>query len=62
LADGGPIPDTNIATNLGPQIDPKDIDYLEVRRGSYDYMLQHTTFDFDNPRQIYVEFRYRFHY
>jgi hypothetical protein len=34
--DGVPIPNTNIATNLGPQIDPKDIDYLEVLRGSYD--------------------------
>src|SRR6202046_4051278 len=36
LIDGVPIPNTNIASNLGPQIDPKDIDYLEVERGSYD--------------------------
>jgi TonB dependent receptor/Carboxypeptidase regulatory-like domain/TonB-dependent Receptor Plug Domain len=36
LIDGVSIPNTNIATNLGPQIDPKDIDYLEVQRGSYD--------------------------
>jgi hypothetical protein len=36
LIDGVPIPNTNIATNLGPQIDPKDIQYLEVQRGSYD--------------------------
>jgi hypothetical protein len=36
LIDGVPIPNTNIAANLGPQIDPKDIDYLEVQRGSYD--------------------------
>jgi len=36
LIDGVTIPNTNIATNLGPQIDPKDIDYLEVQRGSYD--------------------------
>jgi TonB dependent receptor/Carboxypeptidase regulatory-like domain/TonB-dependent Receptor Plug Domain len=35
LIDGVPIPNTNIATNLGPQIDPKDIDYLEALRGSY---------------------------
>ena len=35
LIDGVPIPNTNIASNLGPQIDPKDIDYLEVLRGSY---------------------------
>jgi hypothetical protein len=36
LIDGVPIPNTNIASNLAPQIDPKDIDYLEVQRGSYD--------------------------
>src|SRR6202789_3988220 len=36
LIDGVPIPNTNIATNLGPQISPKDIDYLEVYSGSYD--------------------------
>jgi len=36
LIDGIPIPNTNIAANLGPTIDPKDIDYLEVQRGSYD--------------------------
>jgi outer membrane cobalamin receptor len=36
MIDGVPIPNTNIASNLGPQIDPKDIDYLEVQRGSYD--------------------------
>jgi hypothetical protein len=36
LIDGVSIPNTNIAANLGPQIDPKDIDYLEVLQGSYD--------------------------
>jgi len=35
LLDGVPVPNTNIASNLGPQFDPKDIDYLEVDRGSY---------------------------
>jgi outer membrane receptor protein involved in Fe transport len=35
LIDGVSIPNTNIASNLGPQIDPKDIDTLEVQRGSY---------------------------
>lgn len=35
LIDGIPVPNTNIASNLGPQIDPKDIDYMEVNRGSY---------------------------
>ncbi len=33
--DGIPIPNTNIASNVGPQVDPKDIDYLEVQRGGY---------------------------
>jgi hypothetical protein len=35
LIDGVEVPNTNIASNLGPQFDPKDIDYLEVQRGSY---------------------------
>jgi outer membrane cobalamin receptor len=35
LIDGVQIPNTNIGSNLGAQIDPKDIDYLEVQRGSY---------------------------
>src|SRR5215468_142640 len=33
--DGVPVPNTNIASNVGPQFDPKDIDYLEVQRGGY---------------------------
>ncbi len=35
LLDGIPVPNTNIASNVGPQFDPKDIDYLEVQRGGY---------------------------
>ena len=35
LVDGVPVPNTNIASNIGPQFDPKDVDYLEVSRGSY---------------------------
>jgi outer membrane cobalamin receptor len=35
LIDGVSIPNTNIASNLGPQIDPRDIDTLESQRGSY---------------------------
>src|SRR5215469_12697437 len=35
LLDGVPVPNTNIASNVGPQYDPKDIDYLEVQRGGY---------------------------
>jgi outer membrane receptor for ferrienterochelin and colicin len=36
MVDGVPVPNTNIASNVGPQFDPKDIDYMEVQRGSYD--------------------------
>jgi hypothetical protein len=36
LIDGVAIPNTKIASNVGPQIDPKDIDSLETQRGSYD--------------------------
>ncbi len=36
LVDGVPVPNTNIASNVGPQFDPKDVDYLEVQRGSYE--------------------------
>lgn len=35
LVDGVPVPNTTVATNIGPQFDPKDIDYLEVSRGGY---------------------------
>jgi outer membrane receptor for ferrienterochelin and colicin len=35
LIDGIPVPNTNIASNVGPQFDPKDIDSLEVQRGDY---------------------------
>ena len=33
--DGVPVPNTNISSNVGPQFDPKDIDFLEVQRGGY---------------------------
>jgi hypothetical protein len=35
LIDGIAIPNTKIASNVGPQIDPGDIDSLETQRGSY---------------------------
>jgi hypothetical protein len=35
LVDGVPVANTNIGDTVGPQFDPKDIDYLEVQRGSY---------------------------
>ena len=36
LVDGVPVPNTSIASSVGPQVDPKDMDYLEALRGSYD--------------------------
>jgi hypothetical protein len=44
LVDGVPVPNTNIASNVGPQFDPKDIDYLEVSRGSYGAELGDRTY------------------
>jgi hypothetical protein len=46
--DGVPVPNTNIASNLGPQIDPKDIDYMEVNRGSYGAELGDRTYGIFN--------------
>jgi hypothetical protein len=67
LIDGVPIPNTNIASNLGPQIDPKDIDYLEVQRGSYDAeygdrtygifnIVPRTGFERDNEAELVTSF------
>lgn len=33
LVDGVPVPNTNIASNVGPQFDPRDIETLEESRG-----------------------------
>jgi outer membrane cobalamin receptor len=35
LIDGIPVPNTNIASNVGPQFDPKDMDVVEIQRGGY---------------------------
>jgi outer membrane receptor protein involved in Fe transport len=35
LLDGVPVPNTNIASNVGPQFDPKDIASIEVQRGGF---------------------------
>ena len=44
LVDGVPVPNTNIASNVGPQFDPKDFDYLESDRGSYGAELGDRTY------------------
>jgi hypothetical protein len=67
LIDGVPVPNTNIAANLGPQIDPKDIDYLEIQRGSYDAeygdrtygifnIVPRSGFERDNEAELVVSF------
>ena len=33
MLDGVPVPNTSIASNVGPQFDPKDVDSIEVQRG-----------------------------
>jgi hypothetical protein len=35
LLDGIPVINTAIAQNVGPQFDPKDLEFVEVNRGSY---------------------------
>jgi hypothetical protein len=48
LIDGIEIPNTNIASNIAPQIDPKDIDTMEVERGSYPASLGDRTYGMFN--------------
>lgn len=65
LIDGVPIPNTNIASNVGPQFDPKDMDFLEVDRGSYDAgagdrtygvfnVLPRTGFERNNDAELFL--------
>ncbi len=44
MVDGVPVPNTNIASNVGPQFDPKDVDYIEVQRGGYSAEYGNRTF------------------
>ena len=48
MIDGVPIPNTNIASNVGPQIDPRDIDTVEIDRGSYSADLGDRTYGMFN--------------
>jgi outer membrane receptor for ferrienterochelin and colicin len=65
--DGVPIPNTNIASNVGPQVDPKDIDYLEAQRGGYSSaygdrtygvfnVIPRTGFERDNEGELFTTF------
>jgi hypothetical protein len=58
---------TNIASNVGPQIDPKDIDYIEAQRGGYSAaygdrsygvfdVVPRTGFERDKERELYTSF------
>ncbi len=48
LIDGVAIPNTKIASNVGPQIDPQVIDSMETQRGSYDAGLGDRTYGMFN--------------
>ncbi len=67
LVDGVPVPNTNIASNVGPQFDPKDVDYLEVQRGGNDAeygdrtygvfnVVPRTGFERDNQGELIASF------
>jgi outer membrane receptor protein involved in Fe transport len=67
LVDGVPVPNTSIASNVGPQFDPKDVDYLEVQRGGYtaDYgdrtfgvfnVVPRTGFERNNDAEILMSY------
>src|SRR5258708_1268496 len=48
--DGVTVPNTNIASNVGPQFSPKDMDYLEVQRGGYSAEFGDRTYGVFNVR------------
>ncbi len=48
LIDGVPIPDTNIATSLAPRVNPRDIDDMEILRGSYNAQYGDRTYGMFN--------------
>jgi Carboxypeptidase regulatory-like domain/TonB-dependent Receptor Plug Domain len=59
MIDGVPLPNTNIAANVGPQIDPRDIDTVEIDRGSYSADLGDRTYGMFNviPRTGFEMYR-----
>jgi hypothetical protein len=59
LIDGVQIPNTNIASNLGPQIDPNDIAWMDVSRGSYAASMGDRTYGIFNvePRSGFSSHR-----
>ncbi|MBZ5674758.1 MAG: TonB-dependent receptor [Acidobacteriia bacterium] len=67
LVDGVPIPNTNISTNVGRQMDPKDMQSVEVSRGGYSArygdrtygmvnIVTRSGFEFDREGELKVGF------
>ncbi|HLG95237.1 MAG TPA: TonB-dependent receptor [Bryobacteraceae bacterium] len=67
LIDGVPIPNTNMSSNVGRAMDPKDIDEVEISRGGYGAgrgdrtfaqvnILTRSGFDFNNDADLTLTF------
>ncbi len=65
--DGVPVPNTNIASNVGPQFDPKDADFVEMKTGGYssEYgdrtygvfnVIPRTGFEYDNQGELVASY------
>lgn len=65
--DGVPVPNTNIASNVGPQFDPKDVDMVELKRGgtSAEYgdrtygvfnVIPRTGFEYNNQGEVVASY------
>jgi outer membrane receptor protein involved in Fe transport len=65
--DGVPVPNTNIASNVGPQFDPKDVDVMELKRGGYsaEYgdrtygvfnVIPRTGFEYNNAGEVVASY------
>ncbi|HET7840929.1 MAG TPA: TonB-dependent receptor [Terriglobia bacterium] len=65
--DGVPVPNTNIASNVGPQFDPKDVDVVELHRGAYSAefgdraygvfnVVPRTGFEYDNAGEVVTSY------
>jgi TonB-dependent receptor-like protein/carboxypeptidase family protein len=65
--DGVPVPNTNIASNVGPQFDPKDVDVVELNRGAYSAefgdraygvfnVIPRTGFEYNNAGEVVASY------
>jgi outer membrane receptor protein involved in Fe transport len=65
--DGVPVPNTNIASNVGPQFNPMDADYVEMATGGYsaEYgnrtygvfnVIPHTGFEYNNEGELVTSY------